>query len=62
MSISKKNTIFKVEVNPFLNKAIINSRINNILYTKIIYYEGTDEWTSFSFNNLIFIFIMMQNF
>ena len=50
----KRNINIKVEVNPFLNKATINSKIKNILYTKIIYYECIDDWNSFSFNNMVF--------
>jgi hypothetical protein len=41
---------FKVEVNPFLRKVVINSKIGKILYTKIIYYEVIDEWNSFEFD------------
>lgn len=40
---------FKVEVNPFLKKAVINSKICKIQYTKIMYYEDIDEWNSFEF-------------
>ena len=49
-----KTIKFKVEVNPFLKKAIINTKIDAIDYTKIIYYEDIDEWSSFEFNGKIF--------
>jgi hypothetical protein len=45
---------FKVEVNPFLRKAVINSKIGKILYTKIIYYEDIEEWNSFEFGDKTF--------
>jgi hypothetical protein len=45
---------FKVEVNPFLRKAVISSKIREILYTKIIYYEDIDEWNSFEFDGKTF--------
>ena len=45
---------FKVEVNPFRKKAVINSKIGNIQYTKILYYEDIDEWNSFEFAGKIF--------
>ena len=45
---------FKVEVNPFKRKAIINSTIGKIQYTKIIYYEDIDEWSSFEFGEKTF--------
>jgi hypothetical protein len=45
---------FKIEVNPFKRKVVINSKIGEILYTKIIYYEDIDEWNSFEFDGKTF--------
>lgn len=45
---------FKVEVNPFKRKAVINSKIGKFQYTKIMYYEDIDQWDSFEFNEKIF--------
>lgn len=47
-------TKFNVEVNPFKRKAIINSKIGKIEYSKIIYYEDIDEWNSFEFGEKTF--------
>jgi len=46
--------IFKVEVNPFLRKASINSKIGKVNYTKILYYSENDEWNSFEFAGQVF--------
>jgi hypothetical protein len=47
-------TKFKVEVNPFKQKAVIYAKINNCKYEKTIYYENVEEWNSFEFGNKIF--------
>jgi hypothetical protein len=47
-------TKFKVEVNPFKQKAVISTKINNCKYEKTIYYENIDEWNTFEFDNKIF--------
>jgi hypothetical protein len=38
---------FKVQVNPFTKKTVINTKIGKIEYTKILYYEDIDQWDSF---------------
>jgi hypothetical protein len=45
---------FKVEVNPFLRKAVIHAKIEKIQYTKIMYFEDIDEWNTFEMANKIF--------
>lgn len=45
---------FKVEINPFTRKAVINAKIGVIQYTHIMYYEELDEWGSFEFDNKTF--------
>ncbi len=40
---------FKVQVNPFIKEAIINTKIGVIEYTHKMYYEDIDEWKSFEF-------------
>ncbi len=45
---------FKVIVNPFIHEAIISTKIENTEYSRTIYYEDNDEWTSFIFNDKIF--------
>jgi len=45
---------FNVEVNPFKQKVIISTEINNCKYEKTMYYETIDEWNSFEFDNKVF--------
>lgn len=41
---------FKVEINPFKQKATVSTKVNNQSHTVEIYYEDIDEWNSFKVN------------
>lgn len=41
---------FKVELNPFKQKAIVSTNISGQLHSVEIYYEDIDEWNSFKIN------------
>ena len=45
---------FQIEVNPFKQSAIINTKIGAIYYTHAMYFEQFDEWNSFEFAGQIF--------
>ena len=45
---------FKVEVNPFLRKAIIKTTINDVEYLRQRYYDNVDEWNSFTLDGKIY--------
>jgi hypothetical protein len=45
---------FQVEVNPFKQVAVINTKIGAIYYTQVMYFEQFDEWNSFKFGGQIF--------
>jgi hypothetical protein len=45
---------FQVEVNPFKQVAVINTKIGAIYYTQVMYFEQFDEWDSFELGGQIF--------
>jgi len=45
---------FQVEVNPFKQSAIINTKIGAFSYTQVMYFEQFDEWDSFELGGQIF--------
>jgi len=45
---------FKAIVNPFINKVIITTNIDNCEYSVTLFFDDTDEWKSFSLNNIIY--------
>lgn len=52
--MENKEIKFKVVINPFTQKAIVSTTINDVLHIKIIHYKEIDEWNAFTIDNMVF--------